>query len=83
MSQKYARSGFASTGAAKPTDGEVAFCSAQPKREVFLADHLQCCLCGSELIFHRTVDFAELAVQESSECPSCRIRSRARSYGLH
>lgn len=47
-----------------------------------LDDFTRCCLCGTELTFRHSVDYATLSVREDAHCPSCSIRLRTRDHTL-
>jgi hypothetical protein len=47
-----------------------------------LADHLQCVLCGSDLVFKHQTDFIAQTVTENAHCPSCQVRNRQSAHRL-
>jgi hypothetical protein len=47
-----------------------------------LQDHLQCVLCGTDLVFKHKTDFAVQVVSEDAHCPHCNIRNRQTTHGL-
>lgn len=47
-----------------------------------LADHLQCVLCGTDLVFKHKTDFIAQSVTENAHCPSCNVRNRQSAHRL-
>lgn len=63
-------------------DGRKNFNSPKREHQPILEDQNQCCLCGRELEFKHTVDYAALQVREEAECPACMIKLKTKEYGL-
>ena len=57
--------------------------TAEDEREIAIAEHNTCCLCGSDLKFEHKIDFGTLTVVEDAHCPSCRIQLRQRNHILN
>jgi hypothetical protein len=49
----------------------------------FIQEELFCCLCGSELEFKHSLDFAKNTIQEDSHCPQCHIDLKQKEHTLH
>ncbi len=47
-----------------------------------VSDHLNCVLCGTELTFKHTTNFADHSVAEDASCNGCRIRNRQTLHTL-
>lgn len=47
-----------------------------------IADHFNCVLCGSTLMFTHKTDFANHTVSEKAHCPSCGVKNRESSHSL-
>lgn len=45
-------------------------------------DHLNCVLCGSELIFKHKTDFVAQTVVEEACCGFCKVRNRQSDHTL-
>lgn len=50
--------------------------------EESVGDHLNCVLCGDNLVFQHKTDFIAGTVLENAHCPSCKIRNRQSQYSL-
>ncbi len=58
------------------------FLSPDDEHQPVLEDQNHCCLCGTELVFKHTVDYATLHVQEEAECPACMIKLKPKNFLL-
>lgn len=61
---------------------ELRYLSADPEHRRLAEEATTCCLCGTDLAFAQEFDFETLTVKESSECPSCRIRTKPQAHPL-
>ncbi|HRK09220.1 MAG TPA: hypothetical protein PLZ57_15740 [Pseudobdellovibrionaceae bacterium] len=57
------------------------------RREEFLRDQLQCCLCGEHLAFTHKVELSEdaspiMIMREEAHCPTCRIPLRRERHAI-
>ncbi|MGZ3723396.1 MAG: hypothetical protein ACXVA9_10725 [Bdellovibrionales bacterium] len=50
--------------------------------EESIQDHLQCVLCGTDLMFKHKTDFVTQIVNEDAHCPHCNIRNRQSTHSL-
>lgn len=55
---------------------------AKEWQEEAVLDHLNCCLCGTELQFQHKVDHIHLIVTEDARCTNCGVKHRTHHYGL-
>ena len=51
-------------------------------REQFLDAHLNCPLCGSELLLTHVTHFANHKTNEEAHCDACQVRIRAEEHIL-
>lgn len=51
-------------------------------RTVFLDDHHNCPLCGSELLLTNVTHFVDQKVREEAFCEACNIRTRHSQHEL-
>lgn len=51
-------------------------------QEEAVLDHLNCCLCGTELKFHHKVDHIHRLVTEDARCTSCGVKHRSCMHPL-
>jgi len=63
-------------------DQRKNYASHKEEHQPVIEDQNTCCLCGSELVFKHTVDFATLQVREESECPSCLVKMKTKDHTL-
>jgi transcription elongation factor Elf1 len=50
--------------------------------EEAINDHLNCCLCGTELSFSHAIDHAQQAAVEEAKCGFCGVKHRATEHRL-
>lgn len=51
-------------------------------QEEAVLDHLNCCLCGTELQFKHKVDHIHKVVTEDAQCASCGVKHRSSQFSL-
>jgi DNA-directed RNA polymerase subunit RPC12/RpoP len=51
-------------------------------RELFLDDHNNCPLCGSELLYTHVTQFTDLNVAEEAHCEPCNVRVKQNNHTL-
>lgn len=56
--------------------------TAKDWREEAISDHLNCCLCGSELHFTHNVDHKTQVAVEAGCCEFCGVKHHARDHRL-
>jgi hypothetical protein len=57
------------------------------RREEFLRDQTQCCLCGEALTFTHKIELSEepipkMLMREEAHCPTCRIPLRRERHAI-
>lgn len=51
-------------------------------REQFLEEYFNCLLCGSELEYTQNTDYIYQIVEETAQCPNCKISTQDSCHKL-
>ena len=55
----------------------------KPHQEDYIEVESQCCLCGTDLMFHYDFDPIIHEVKERAHCPSCGVQLKERDHTIH